>query len=228
MKIHWRAFVLILIVLAGSSVSAFARARASHSEPHNLKITLLVYNYAQLPSGTMLQFENEVDQIFSRAGVEMTWVDCSPSRSNLPQPSECQQILSPAEFALRILPSNMTDRLRTRPDSLGVAWPCRLGGRCAGLADIFYDRVADQELALMLPASELPILLSAVAAHEIGHLLLGAGHHAVAGIMRSPWDMKSILQEQNYFAPEQAQGIQKEVQRRMNSSETLWAAQPAR
>jgi len=228
MRIQRWAFSLIVIVLAGSSVLAFARARARHSELHGLKITLLVYNYAQLPSGTMLQFENGVDQIFSRAGVEMAWIDCSPSRSNLSRPSECQQILSPAEFALRILPWNMAVRLRTRPDSLGVAWPCPVGEKCAGLADVFSDRVADQELVFMLPPSELPVLLSVVATHEIGHLLLGAGHHSLTGLMRSPLDMRSVLQEQSFFTPEQAQRIQEEVQRRMNSGESLWAAQPAK
>jgi hypothetical protein len=228
MRVQRWVTILALIVLAGSSSAAFARTRSSHTKRHDLRVTLLVYNYAHVPSRMMRQFENDVDQIFSHAGVEITWVDCSPSTSDVLRLPECLQILSPTEFALRVLPLGMSNRLRARSDSLGVAWPCPISGSCAGLADVFYDRVADQAAALMLPSSDLPILLSAVAAHEIGHLLLGAGHHTVVGLMRSPWDMRSVLQEQSFFTSEQTRCIQKEVQKRMNSGETLWAAQPSR
>jgi len=55
--------------------------------------------------------------------------------------------------------------------------------------------------------ASLASLLGCVAAHEIGHLLLGSNSHAPLGIMRAHWQAKEIQQMSMgllVFSPRQA------------------------
>jgi hypothetical protein len=70
--------------------------------------------------------------------------------------------------------------------------------------DVFYNRIAE---AHHESGANLSLLLGTVAAHELGHLLLGSHAHSYAGVMTPVWrgdvlrrmDMGRLL-----FTPEQA------------------------
>ena len=57
--------------------------------------------------------------------------------------------------------------------------------RPTGVPTIFYDRIADHAKRT---GSSVAVLLGAVIAHEVGHLLLPAFSHSPTGIMRPHWD----------------------------------------
>jgi hypothetical protein len=71
---------------------------------------------------------------------------------------------------------------RTRDNVLGVAAESRVG--CGRVAYVFWDRV--RELARARRYAVATVLAMAIA-HEVGHLLLPPGSHAMTGLMQPQW-----------------------------------------
>ncbi len=157
-------------------------------------VRVLIYNSAKVPDGTLAQAGREAVRIFRGAGVPLTWTNCTgrgPSGECLVQPHGL-------ELILHIIP-----RGKVSTDSVyGEAF---LGGDGEGkYADVFYDRILDAQRALAVSPS---LLLGAVSAHEIGHLLLGLRAHSWAGIMAPVWRKESfrdLQMGQLFFTRDQA------------------------
>ena|SRR5215471_9429423 len=61
------------------------------------------------------------------------------------------------------------------------------------------------------------VILGHLAAHELGHLLLGAGSHSARGIMHVPWRHKEldvIEQGLMVFTPQQAESMRTDIRAR--------------
>jgi hypothetical protein len=71
---------------------------------------------------------------------------------------------------------------------MGIAFQSEDGGGCQ--ADLFYEGIEGlRRNSNASPAS----ILGYVAAHEIGHLLLGTNSHAPRGIMRADWGPDELV-----------------------------------
>ena len=110
------------------------------------------------------------------AGIEIAWVDCSSAADV--ENEACRRVPGTNDFVLHIVAEG-----RTSSDLVfGLSF---LGEDGAGkYCDIFYDRVEQGHRDF---DSDVSTLLGTVAAHELGHLLLGSHGHSYSGIMAPVW-----------------------------------------
>jgi hypothetical protein len=98
---------------------------------------------------------------------------------------------------------------------LGIAAPSEVGTQAS--ASVFYDRVEELAKGGTAPVA---VILGHVAAHEIGHLLLGSNSDSSLGLMCSRWSRSNLglaNDGQLHFLQGEVVSIQKEVQRRAMS-----------
>jgi len=213
--------LLALSLLLVFDSSSWAKERASE-ESSPVRITVRVFNYAEVASRVLEEGQKEASKIFRKAGVETTWVDCQVTAEKKVANPACHEPLGQAEFALRILPrtSAVPPGLR---DNIGFAFlPPEGRGSMAG---IFYDLV--ESLAGLGRASRGVVLAHALA-HEIGHLLLGTSAHSPWGLMRGGWvkeELRQAAMGNLLFTPEQAEQIRADVLERVSGQDMSRAAQ---
>ena len=193
----------------------FCTVSLAQARDPGLAVTVRVYNYAHLSSEIVAHGEQEAAQVYSRVGVALRWVIC-PTQPQQGSPAG-ERVTRPV-LALRLLPERMTTRISFKPDAYGLALVPD-DGEFGIVANVFADRVrtlaGDDK-------SSMGAILGHVMAHELGHLLLGIRYHAVAGIMRSGWqipDLEKIRQGTMFFLPEQAARIRAQVISRGASGE---------
>jgi hypothetical protein len=171
----------------------------------DLRITVRVYNMANVSSGILAASEEEVAQIFREMGTTIEWLECP-----------CSQDPTSSDLMLRIIPKLFASmKADFREDHLGFAPSTEDGGV---LATIFFYRIE----ALTKGGPTAPLLANAIA-HELGHLLLGSNAHSSTGIMRARWDhnlLKLMDRSSLKFTPEQAKLIRVRIAARTNQSGT--------
>jgi len=145
------------------------------------QIVVSVFNDAGVGQATILEGERIAAEIYAQAGLEAAWNNCSTEPG--PAAEECLQRLGPGRIFLHI-----EHQPRTPAEGIyGVAF---LGdGGWGAYCDLFYDRIV--ALHRQGAASEARIL-GIIAAHEIGHLLLGSNAHSPEGIMRPQWQSEDF------------------------------------
>jgi hypothetical protein len=151
-------------------------ARAAEREP----ITVMVNNSAQVSREVLAQAEVEAGRIFRSAGVDIEWVNCGGASATT---DACRLVAGARRFVLHITPNG-----RTSSDSVfGEAF---LGQDGSGkYCDVFFDRIQQARQRFGVNPARL---LGAVAAHELGHLLLGSHAHSKWGIMNPLWEADSV------------------------------------
>jgi hypothetical protein len=160
---------IVLLCLGGATAVSEADAQ----------VHVLVYDNARVSARVMEKAASEAGRIFRSAGVELLWINCS-SRANA---ADCRSTASSRELVLRIVP-----RGKSAGESVyGDAFLAEDG--TGKYADIFFDRIASAHRDFGVNESRL---LGAVAAHEIGHLLLGLKAHSWLGIMAAMWESDSL------------------------------------
>ena len=223
MKTVLRVAMVGGILLIGG-LPGFAATQATGKPVGNPRITVRVYNYAEVPTATLDKAKKDAGKTFRLLGVEIIWLNCSPGI--LPQPESCNQPLSANEIGLRIL---------RRPKGVEVAFDPKTGGVAirhgedtgSGFITLYYDRV--EELAERLMMSRGLVLGHAVA-HEVGHLLLPPGSHSQHGIMRaklSGEDWQRAAKGTLLFTPQQSETILAGVLVRSSQQEAQQAASRA-
>ncbi|HZQ96435.1 MAG TPA: hypothetical protein VFA67_15605 [Candidatus Sulfotelmatobacter sp.] len=181
-----RTAVLLQIVLLCVSLGWAAEEQGGPSE-----ITVMVQNRAKLRKELLKDAETEAARIFRAAHVTVHWLDCSRHEA-------CHHIPGINEFVLNIVPDG-----RTSSDLVyGLTF---LGPAGEGkYSDVFFRRI---DAACAQGGCNVARFLGTVAAHELGHLLLGSHAHTYEGIMAAVWkqpvlrrmEMGSLL-----FTPEQS------------------------
>jgi hypothetical protein len=182
------------------------------SEP-NLKITIFVYNYAAVTPDVLAETEAEAARICHHGGIEIKWLDCPLAPKDADQFPNCQVPPGPTSLALRILSQAMADRLRQADDSFGFAMIPE-DGSFATIANVFSN---DAEQLADRRGMRHGVILGHLAAHELGHLLLGAGSHSSRGIMYVPWGLKEldiIAQGLMMFTPREAERMRRNIRAR--------------
>ena len=82
--------------------------------------------------------------------------------------------------------------------------------------DVFFDRLRQSQEDF-----DLALLLGAVSAHELGHLLLGSNSHSRTGIMEPRWKKESVGKIEKgmlQFTKEQGDLMRKRIQNREDLS----------
>lgn len=143
-----------------------------------------LYDYAQVPSPTLVLAQSEVTRIFREARVQIVWLNYLHLRSGSEGPSDCFQPFCPGDIAMRILSPEMENRFPLKSTALGFAWPA------SSIANVCYDRVTG-----LTAGADPPIhhVLAFVLAHELGHLLLPLTGHSPSGIMRAKWTLDELV-----------------------------------
>src|ERR1700722_8517024 len=173
------------------------------------KIQVFVYNYDGVSSQTLAQAERTANRIYLYAGIKIQWLDCPLASKDADQFPDCQVVPGPTRLALRILSQSMADRVRQTDGSFAI------------MANVFShdaEQLADRN------GMRRGAMLGHLAAHELGHLLLGAGSHSSRGIMHVPWCVKElelITQGLMTFTPSEAERMRTNIQAREVTSRKL-------
>jgi hypothetical protein len=150
----WWAAIAILVTVVRIADAA---------EPgHPLTISLQMTNEAQVPAGVLEESQEQVTQIFARAGLTVRWVDTGP------------------RLTVQIVPQ-VLGYARAGSPVMGVA----LRRPNSAKAQIFFKQVQDFARLHRLDTASV---LACVIAHEIGHLLLPGTAHSPTGLMQAQWD----------------------------------------
>jgi hypothetical protein len=176
----------------------FDYVESAHSRPADAQVTVSVYNDAQVPTDILARAEQQAASIFSRAGLDVTWLRCTHINSGV-RAAACNGFDVPGHVAVRIIARTASSKSDA---AFGVAFLAPDGtGR---YSDVFWKR------AQRLHANsnvDLAGILGSVIAHEMGHLLLGSNAHAISGIMRAHWEsdeLHRIAMGTLMFLPEQS------------------------
>jgi hypothetical protein len=151
-------------------------------------ITVLVYDYAQVPERTLAEAQKQVARIFGSIGIIPDWLRCPISAREVQSNPVCQDRLSDSELALTILPEFKAPAHGHADTYFGFA-QLFSNGQFGHYAYVFYNHVED--CANRGPASASQVL-AYVAAHELGHLLLRSSAHSSSGLMRRGWDRNDL------------------------------------
>lgn len=159
-------------------------------------ITVLVNDSASVQRDLLEKAEIEASRLFEDAGVSIRWMHCNESDA-------CRRRLSRDEFVLSIVPNGKTH-------SEFVFGEAFLGEDGRGqYSDVFFDRIRTAPGNI-----DVGRMLGVVAAHELGHLLLGSGAHSRMGIMEPTWGKSTILKVGMgtlAFTPDQARRMRRRV-----------------
>ena len=115
----WRLSWLLMLAL-----QCFADTlRVEQAEPR-LDVTVYVFNYAEVPGGTLARAQAVAARIFGEVGVKLAW-----SRAPVSAADTARGVhLKPTDVVLRILPRSMAESLGFPPNTFGFAFPEKRGG----------------------------------------------------------------------------------------------------
>jgi hypothetical protein len=192
-----KTLALVLVVLTDCTLVASNPTNAAE----NPQLFVSVYNDAHVPDDTLTRAEQQATKVFSRAGLDVRWVNCSGRDS-----ASCYQLGETVNLVLRITLNAVPT---TSDTAFGVAHLASDGTGRYG--DVFWKRVNDLQTNSNAEAS---VILGSVMAHEMGHLLLGSNAHAVSGIMKAWWqsgELRRIRMGALMFLPEEGKRMRSRV-----------------
>jgi len=144
---------------------------ADASQPLTIHVRIL--DEVGLPARTVREAQEETSRIFKSAGIVLSWLTDGDSPAGT--------------LTIKIVSTPLESKGK-KQNVLGIAPGSReTRGRVAWL---FYPRIADLAEARH---TEVSRFLGHVMAHEMGHLLLPFGSHAVVGLMKDSWDAHQTL-----------------------------------
>jgi hypothetical protein len=201
-KRYWRytAFVAGLAVMCPSGAGESKRKGLPEAAPPDVHV--VVINSALLDGETLSTALKEAGRILRNAGLTVVWGT---------SPSAVMTQLEGFRMPLILRITGVPAKGFGGRDLLGYSVPDDEG---SVYATVFRDRLA----ALPLPESNSKtVLLGAVVAHELGHLLLGKSDHSRDGLMTCPWkatQLRLAAVGLLYFSTAEAAVMQAEVRRR--------------
>jgi hypothetical protein len=198
--------VASLILMGTMDLTGITLLAESRSPEAELSIIVHVYNYAQIPAWTLARTEKQAANYFLRAGIQLRWVDCTPSSKTGSSSQSCLWDPDPSDLVLKIVPRFDTKAEGFRDAVLGLA--------AASQVIIINERT--EEISRSGEAT-YPLVLGITIAHELGHALLGPNSHSENGIMRPRFlgaDFKKAQSTTLSFTPEQAEQMRTTVHQR--------------
>lgn len=161
---------------------SYAVACAKNLPQESPSVVVSVFNDSDISTEILKQAEKVSSQVFEESGIHIDWLNCSPADDAPAGEVACRRAI-PQHLHLHIVRRS----LNLRDPILGISY---LASDGTGFqADIFYEGIEKlRQETFVDPA----IILGHVAAHEIGHLLLGSNSHSPRGIMRAHWNMEEL------------------------------------
>jgi len=166
-------------------------APAAQGEP--LTIVVHVDDYAAVPTKMLLRAESRANTVYTLAGVVTLWVNRAMPRELHSEGSALAGPVREHAVHLRvIILSDVMTRRKLRDsrhgsDVIGLAQAApELSNTVAFVFFARLERAADQHV------ESTSDVLAHVIAHEVGHLILQAGSHSDAGIMRDTWEPNAM------------------------------------
>ena len=178
-----RLAVVTIVAVIGSAISTRSAEKKADVNMSSDETTVIVavYNEARISPKTVRGAEKISAEIFRDAGLQTEWINCDSSHAGGIDP-RCGDYTG-TRFDLHIIRKSAD----MSPVVLGLAFVPGAGtGRHA---DLFYDSVARMKEESGVDAATI---LGHVAAHELGHLLIGKGHSRT-GLMRANWTRTDLL-----------------------------------
>jgi hypothetical protein len=175
---------MIWPVLLGATLVTGCAGQTTRTIPEAVArpvLTVLVYNAGSASERDISDLERSATSVFKRAGIEMTWLNCS--QADL----ECDTI------ARSDVSGQASVRLRVvdRPDRGGVHM---LGWTTPNSSSITVLYTRAQRLARASTSGvSTGEVLGHVVAHEIGHVFLGSNSHCAFGVMKSSYNNQDIV-----------------------------------
>jgi hypothetical protein len=154
------------VILGLMAAALTSLAQVPESDIH---LTVLLYDYVNLPPSVRSELTADTVRILGHAGITVEFVECLAGGVKSDS-GACLALLGPTDFVLRIFPPTSAKT----GEELGNA----ILGPGGGVLITVYPRPAR---AVGLSTGRM---LGHGVAHEIGHLLLGVNAHAASGIMR--------------------------------------------
>ena len=158
--------------LVASVLLCGAMGRAQNYQ--SLRIRVLVNDSVGVNPTVLKRAEGEAAWLFRSAGIAIDWSQCGKIE-------DCRRPPNSNEFVLHITPNGKT----TSDFVFGEAFLAPDG--TGKYVDVFFNRMRETAEEI-----DLGQLLGAVAAHELGHLLLGSHSHSLVGIMEPVWQRDSL------------------------------------
>jgi len=192
---------LALLSATIALVPALAR-----SQP-DLRFSVRVYDYVQLPPGTLQGAEAEARRIFNAAGVDVVWLACLETGDQSGKNQDCTGPYGWNTVVLRIVSEPPSPKAAASDAAFGVA----MG---SAMASVFYGRLTELTHDFRDHDSDIPVFLGIAITHELGHLLLGPASHSPTGVMCANWDwsrLHTALTGHVFFTAQQSKQIRKQV-----------------
>ena len=204
-------------ILCGLLLSAFAPQIAVADAGNDKgvpEIIVRIYNYAGVGEDFLPRAQQEAAGIFLEVGIRLSWLSCTPTHEGIVEEPLCHQG-APNVVSLMICPEAMLPKGGLPRGIFGFALMPQ-PGKPATYARLYFHRLTEVADGRKV---RLGVLLGAMMAHEIGHLLLGVNSHSREGIMSIPWDPNKLQQidlARLGFTPDQAATLKAEALRRAN------------
>jgi hypothetical protein len=175
-------------------VCAEARDLASH-------LQVSVFNDAGVSADLLADAETRAASVFAQSGIQVEWTNCGPADPGdfSMQLTRCSDISWPQHLSVRI-----SDGAKLHnADIFGQSFANESG--IGAYCSVYYGKLASGRY---VPGKA--DLLGFVIAHELGHLLLGAGSHSAKGIMQANWGAEALRAASHgnlFFTTEQTVAI---------------------
>jgi len=179
-------FAFVLAVLASAATNLWGKTKAAPGRgdaQESARVTISVYNDAEVPIEVLGQAEQQAERVFEHAGIEVTWLNCKAPAVSEEASRACREAVFPEHLHLRIVRKSRG----LKGEAMGISYQAEDGSGC--YADLFYEPM---EQLHKTDGTDVASLLGHVAVHEIGHLLLGIHSHSAAGIMHARWTTEEL------------------------------------
>jgi len=159
----------IVVVLIGG-----VAARIDAAAGPDRVVVLHLTDYAHVSPCDLTDAKQLATEVYRKAGVAVVWTDGAAATAQPDGAFHVDVVLLSKDLVAK---TSQSDRVAEQVVGRAV--------RSAKRAYIFHDRAVDQA---KVTGSRVAVLLGAVIAHEVGHLLLPAFSHSSSGVMRASWD----------------------------------------
>jgi len=163
---------LVCLMMTGGIRFSSSMSAASAMAVVRPKITMYVFNYAQVPARVLRSAEKETSRIFGHSRISIVWINVDLEADSSPR-CALDSREQPCGM-LRIHPRPPNDTMSH--EIAGYAFPG------TPFASIIFDAVVEEAKSVARSES---LVLGHTMAHEIGHLFLPAGYHSPEGIMQA-------------------------------------------
>jgi hypothetical protein len=144
-------------------------------------MTVAVCNVGELPALVIEHAEAEAAYVFQSMGVEIRWTGCGA------EVDAADTGMRPDFIVRARVGGHLPKAGPTSLEAMGRAF-MNVDGT-GNMADVYFGAI--RELTMLYPVAQADQLVGYTMAHELGHLLIGAGHRP-NGLMRAALSKKEL------------------------------------